>query len=90
MTYMYIFILRKNILFYFEEKIMFIRDKNKIEDFERERNLSVLENEKRWVLSISLLKIHIDKLKFELQTAGVILIFIFHILSWGKLIQNFI
>jgi hypothetical protein len=50
----------------------------------------VLENEKRWILSISLLKMHIDKLKFELQTAGVILIFIFHILSWGKLIQNFI
>ena len=51
MTYLYtyIFFLRKNILFYFEEKIMFIRDKNKIEDFERERerNLSVLENEKR-------------------------------------------
>jgi hypothetical protein len=39
MTYLYtyIFFLRKNILFYFEEKIMFIRDKNKIEDFERER-----------------------------------------------------
>ena len=47
MAYMYIFILRKNILFYFEEKIMFIRDKNKIEDFERERerekSLSVRE-----------------------------------------------
>ena len=39
MTYLYTytFFLRKNILFYFEEKIVFIRDKNKIEDFERER-----------------------------------------------------
>jgi hypothetical protein len=57
--YIYILFLRKNILFYFEEKIMFVRDKNKIEDFERdreieregererERNLSMLENEKR-------------------------------------------
>jgi hypothetical protein len=40
--YTYILFLRKNILFYFEEKIMFIKDKNKIDDFERERNLSVL------------------------------------------------
>ena len=42
MTYLYtyIFFLHKNILFYFEEKIMFIRDKNKIEDFEREREIS--------------------------------------------------
>jgi hypothetical protein len=51
--YTYILFLRKNILFYFEEKIMFIKDKNKIEDFERgrererERDISVLENEKR-------------------------------------------
>ena len=43
MTYLYtyIFFLRKNILFYFEEKIMFIRDKNKIEDFERERERKI-------------------------------------------------
>jgi hypothetical protein len=51
--YTYILFLRKNMLFYFEEKIMLIKDKNKIEDFvrgrerERERNLSVLKNEKR-------------------------------------------
>ena len=67
---------------------MFIRDKNKIEDFERERErerekLSVLENEKRQVLPTPLLKIHIDELKFEFQLRELSL-FSYFIFYHGK------
>ena len=48
MTYLYTYILflHENILFYFEEKITFIRDKNKIEDFEREREIKIVRERK--------------------------------------------
>jgi hypothetical protein len=36
-----------------------------VRERERERNLSVLKNEKRWVLLTPLLKMRIDELKFE-------------------------